>query len=300
MFAQYFGQYLLNKGLISADGLKQAIIIQKETRVKLGVMAINFGYMTASQVETVHQIQMKLDKKFGEIAVELGFLSEEIVSSLLTSQQSAHLALGQVLIDQGIMTYEGFADTLEQYKKEYSLTDDQFDSIIKGSIEALLESVLLRGGLSKYPAISDYISLFAKNLIRFIDNDVRLELSPTSEPSFDWVAEQHILAPNRYTSRFTAIGGSESSLLLFASKYAQETVDMPGEMMEACIGEFLNLHNGIYLVNLSNQNVELDLDPQVVVPGTEFSPATSVKVSLNVIGPDWSVALIIGDLSELL
>ncbi|MFD0676514.1 MULTISPECIES: hypothetical protein [unclassified Paenibacillus] len=301
MFAQYFGQYLLNQGLLSASELKQAISMQKLTRVKLGVLAINYGYMSAAQVETVHQIQMKLDKKFGEIAIELNFLSEEIVSSLLDSQQNAHLALGQVLIDQGIMTYEGFADALEQYKKEYSLTDDQFDSIIKGSIEILLDTVLLKGGLYKNPAISDYIGLFAKNLIRFIDSDIRLELSEHGDSiTLDWVTEQHILTPNRYTSRFTAIGGSESSILLFASKYAQETVDEPGEMMGACIGEFLNLHNGIYLVNLSNQNVELDLEPQIVIRGAAFLPASPVKVRVHVIGLDWSVTLIIGDLSELL
>ncbi|MCR8629805.1 hypothetical protein [Paenibacillus radicis (ex Xue et al. 2023)] len=301
MFAQYFGQYLLNQGLLSASELKQAISIQKLTRVKLGVLAINYGYMSAAQVETVHQIQMKLDKKFGEIATELSFLSEEIVSSLLDSQQNAHLALGQVLIDQGIMTYEGFADALEQYKKAYSLTDDQFDSIIKGSMETLLETVLLKGGLYKDPAISDYIGLFAKNLIRFIDSDIRLELSePGDSMALDWVTEQHILTPNRDISRFTAIGGSESSILLFASKYAQETVDEPGDMMEACIGEFLNLHNGIYLVNLSNQNVELDLEPQIVIRGAAFLPASPVKVRVQVIAPDWSVTLIIGDLSELL
>ena len=35
-------------------------------------------------------------------------------------------------------------------------------------------------------------------------------------------------------------------------------------MAEASVGEFLNLHNGIFLVNISNQGIELKMTPQEV------------------------------------
>ena len=48
-----------------------------------------------------------------------------------------------------------------------------------------------------------------------------------------------------------------------ASRYACEEITEPGEFAEACVGEFLNLQNGLFAVNQSNTvNVELNITPQ--------------------------------------
>lgn len=300
MFAQYFGQFLLNRSIVTASELDQALSAQAETRVKLGVLAINKGYMTPEQVEQVHQTQTRIDKKFGEIAVDMGHLTEEVVTELLSSQQSAHLTLGQALIDQGTMNYETFSTTLNLYKKDYSLTDDQFESIVNGSIEALVESILLKQNMILGQALTDYISLFVKNMIRFIDSHIRIEIIPTDSAAvYEWTAYQSLVSSDRSCSRITAISAAEASFLQLASIYAQEFIEAPGEMMEASVGELLNLHNGIYLVNLSNRSIELDLEPQAVVRSTAFSPDSPIKAVLRVLGPLVQFDLILTDLSEL-
>ncbi|TBL81568.1 hypothetical protein [Paenibacillus thalictri] len=300
MFALYFGQFLLNRGLISASALEQAISVQKQTRVRLGVMAINHGFLTAAQVEEIHLQQTKIDKKFGEIAVMLGYLNNELVDAILSTQQNAHLALGQALIDQGLISYEAFADALHQYKLEYSLSDEQFESIINGSIETLLEVVLFKDSSDYGQAISDYIRLFAKNIIRFVDSGIRLELgSPDDAAEFAWKAEQKLKNAALPAAGMTAIGGSEVSFLKLASLYAQEPVEQPGEMMEASVGELLNLHNGIYLVNLSVRDVELEMEPQSVTRGGGFSGELPATAAVRVIGDHWSVTLMVSDLAAL-
>ncbi|MEX1030120.1 MAG: hypothetical protein WDZ91_08780 [Paenibacillaceae bacterium] len=300
MFAQYFGQFLLNQDLITSNELEKALIAQKDTRVKLGVLAINRGFMTAEQVEAVHQAQTRMDKRFGEIAVDLGFIQEDIIDELLSAQPSAHLALGQALIDHEIMRYEAFSRALSQYKQENSLSNEQFQAIVNGDIEALLEAELLKAGISADSVLVDYMSLFAKNLIRFIDSDIRMEIGQTSDSqAYDWVALQSIQSEDYTVERITAMAGTEQAFLRFASIYAQENVDAPGEMMEAAIGEFLNLNNGIYLVNRSNQGVELNLLPQKVKRGSEFGTSSTVKSVIQVIGPDFSFDLLITDLSNL-
>ncbi|MEK3917637.1 hypothetical protein [Paenibacillus sp. FSL H7-0331] len=300
MFAQYFGQFLLNRSIVTASELDQALSAQAETRVKLGVLAINKGYMTPEQVEQVHQTQTRIDKRFGEIAVDMGHLTEEVVTELLSSQQSAHLTLGQALIDQGTMNYETFSTTLNLYKKDYSLTDDQFESIVNGSIEALVESILSKQNMILGQALTDYISLFAKNMIRFIDSHIRIEIIPTDSAAvYEWTAYQSLVSSDRSCSRITAISATEASFLQLASIYALESIEAPGEMMEASVGELLNLHNGIYLVNLSNRSIELDLEPQAVVRSTAFSPDSPIKAVLRVLGPLVQFDLILTDLSEL-
>ncbi|QGQ93996.1 hypothetical protein EHS13_03270 [Paenibacillus psychroresistens] len=300
MFAQYFGQFLFNHALVTGAELESAMIAQKETRVKLGVLAINHSHMTSDQVETVQIAQMRVDKKFGEIAVELGFLTEELVNTLLSSQKSAHLILGQTLIDQGVLSYEAFAEALNKYKQEYSLSDEQFNLIVNGNIETLLEAVLSKGGFTEQDALSDYISLFAKSLIRFVDSNIRLELISIEEKvAYDWVAQQAILSGDHSGSRITAIGGSEAAFLQLASMYAQESIEEPDEMMKASVGEFLNLHNGIYLVNRSNDGVELDMLPQTVTQQDELVANTPITAVIRIIGAYFTCDLLISDLREL-
>jgi len=296
MFAQYFGQFLLNRKIVSAFELKQAMSAQKETRVRLGVLAINHGYLTAEQVETIHQAQTRMDKRFGEMAIDLGLLTNEQLTSMLSMQQPAHLVLGQVLIDQGIMNYERFEQALQQYKVENSLSSEQFESIISGNIDGLVEMILAKGGLSGNIEVIKYITLFAKNMIRFIDNQTVLELTTAKADGYDWVIQQDLMDGHGH-SCLTAIGGTEASVLKLASIYAHEAIDEPGEMMEASIGEFLNLHNGIYLVNASNNGTELQMAPQSVVKGNEHSTINNMAAIVHFKGVDFSLDLQVSDLS---
>ena len=75
MFAQFFGGYLFNHKLCTAEDLTQAFEAKKHTRLRLGVLAINAGLMTAEQVEHVNITQQSVDKRFGDLAVELGYVT---------------------------------------------------------------------------------------------------------------------------------------------------------------------------------------------------------------------------------
>jgi CheY-specific phosphatase CheX len=48
----------------------------------------------------------------------------------------------------------------------------------------------------------------------------------------------------------------------FASRYAKMDFDAFDEYVQASLEDFLNLHNGLFSVNMSNNNsIELKLDP---------------------------------------
>ena len=57
MFTQYFGNYLIESGIISAEQFKEALQQIKDKRAKLGVLAIEAGYMTPAQVEEAVSMQ---------------------------------------------------------------------------------------------------------------------------------------------------------------------------------------------------------------------------------------------------
>lgn len=282
MFSQYFGHYLLNKTIVTTEQLQKALELQKSTHLKLGVLAINEGFMSATQVEETHQKQMQMDKRFGEIALQLGYLTEPQLSQLLAAQKESHLVLGQVLVDENILTLEQLSEALSSYKRDHSLSDEQFQAITKGDVELLLNQMLHLEASSDKPLLLDYITLFAKNIIRFVDEQLHMETLPTTNVlSGDRIVYQKIHGD---IELFTAIIAEETVFLDIASKYSQEALSSIDELAEASVSEFLNLHNGLVTVNLSNQGTELDMEPQqVVANGTiqSFQDASIVKVTIS-------------------
>ncbi|KOP81598.1 hypothetical protein ACFFHH_18685 [Cytobacillus solani] len=260
MFSQYFGHYLLNNGLITAHQLKHALDLQKTTHVKFGVIAVDEGLLTSKQVEEIHEKQKQQDKRFGEIAVDLGFLTKEQVDLMLSSQKKNHLYLAQAVVDQNYMTIEEFTNALNEYKRIHSLSNEKFEAIKSGDIDAIVESLLHTNHPEK-EGYAEYVSLFVKNIVRFIDDEVYVEASEEKNADAEWLVSQEIIGEKPLWS---ALAADEKVFLEIASVFAEEKLTEADELAQASVSEFLNLHNGIFLVNMSNKGTELEMKPQKV------------------------------------
>ena len=86
MYTQFFGNYLLEKDIITTEQLLDALQEQSKVHLKLGTLAIHEGYMTAGEVDNIIIMQTHQDKKFGELAIEEGYLTEEQVNALRGSE----------------------------------------------------------------------------------------------------------------------------------------------------------------------------------------------------------------------
>ncbi|MGN0666384.1 MAG: chemotaxis protein CheX [Huintestinicola sp.] len=270
MFTQFFGNYLLNNGLVSAQQLADALAIQKTTRLKLGVLAINAGYMTADQVDKVHAEQQRVDKRIGDIACDMGFLTHDQVEELLSSQGQAHLQLGQALVDNGYMTNAQFADALANYKKENSLTDVDFSGSDNDKIKEIIKKFYSFSDVENNADFTEYVTLLFKNIIRFIGDDftpAAPSVSASVEPQSASV--QDLEGALRFRSAFY---GDAPAYSAFASRYAGEDVSGDEDMCDAANGEFLNLHNGLFSVNMSNESSrEVTLLPQFSIKNEAIS-----------------------------
>lgn len=262
MFSQYYGNYLLNKGYITQDQLIEALEIQKSVHVKLGILAVNAGYMTASQVDFVHEKQKRADKKFGELAVELGYISEEELSRLLSSQKQNHLFLGQALTDKNYLTLEQLQASLEDYKKDYGLSERQFNMVRQDDIDEMVKVFFHFGEALWSKVYVDYASLMLKNIIRFIDNNPMAEINRISgEYEADWFVYQEIKGR---INMLTGIACNNRTFIELAGRFAGMKITQADELARDSVGEFLNLHNGIFLVNMSNNGLALEMKPQLV------------------------------------
>lgn len=270
MFAQFFGGYLLNKNLVTAEDLAQAIEDKANTRARLGVLAINAGLMTAEQVEHINVAQQSVDKRFGTLAVEFGYLTEADVDRLLSEQPKDYLVLGQTLVNNGALTNAQFEDAINNYKAENKLSDEDISS---SKNEKLLELVnkFYHFNTAEYARIyAAYVTLLYKNIIRFIGDDFTPYESSVAK-SFDVVNIVSQKINGKYKARICIACGHDEYIHI-AERFSKESLNEISEYTDAAVGEFLNVTNGLFSVSESNEyGNELTLEPQ------EFIKSGNVK-----------------------
>lgn len=260
MFSAFFGHYLLNEGVVTARQLSSILERQDQVRLRLGVMAINDGFMTAAQVEQVHQLQEKRDRRFGEIAINEGLLQEVQLIHLLKQQKSEHLILAQALIDDGLLTLKAFEDYLESYKNSYEMTKEQYQALEEGNVSLVVKAFLAFESEDRDLYV-DYVSLFLKNMIRFVDGHVSVDrIRKVEQVTMTHVLRQRLLTDD--CKYLTAFSGDEALLIQLAGAYVEEPLTEMDEYTTDALGEFLNLHNGLFLVNQSDAGNEMDMTVQ--------------------------------------
>ncbi|MFZ5655916.1 MAG: chemotaxis protein CheX [Pseudomonadota bacterium] len=103
MAAKFFGQFLLEKGVISSAHLLRALDVQRASNPALGEIAVEFGMLTASQALTINERQRREDKRFGDIAQAMGLLTGEEVAQLLDAQKARRKLFGEILVEEGFL-----------------------------------------------------------------------------------------------------------------------------------------------------------------------------------------------------
>ena len=260
MYAQFFGNYLLSQGIVTKEQLIHAMQQKSSARIKIGTLAMHAGYMTASEVNRIIILQTHHDKHFGELAVSEGYLTEEQVADLLRAQSPDFLLLAQSLVDNGVISVEQLQNIMIDYQSENELEDFNYSVETQDTIEHLLENFFVLAERSLSEREIKFIQLLMYNLIRFIGDDYTL-VSPSlcKEYPTNYCVSQKI---NGLFSMKTYIDMPEDVAIQFASRYVQDTFTEFDDYVRSSLEDFLNLHNGIFCVNMSNdESTELTLEP---------------------------------------
>lgn len=260
MFGVYFGKYLVDKGILTAQQYQSILTDSKNARVKLGLLAVESGIMTKEQADEVNRLQQIQDKRFGDIAIEKGYLTDSQVSTLLAKQGDEYLLFVQALVEDGILTLEEIQRELNAYKKSERFSALDIDAIKSGDVDKIVQVFMKDKAI--IPIVRDYIALIARNMVRFIDPHFRMEnVEKINEYTMPYFASQEL---NGEYDVFTGFVGEGEGLKYIAEAFAKEefeNVDM--DVLDA-VCEFLNCNNGLYASKLSYEDIDLDMQPPVM------------------------------------
>ena len=252
MFSQFFGNYLFSNGHVTKEQLLPALERQSKTSIQVSTLALYSGYMSAQEIQHVIQLQQEEGKKFSEIAINYGYMNQHQVMDLLNTKVPDFLILGQILIKDGVFTYEEFENILTDYRSHAEFLDFELDEENRNDFHRLIEDFSIVSEVAIPNFGKTYLELLFNNLVRHIGDDFStLPPSLCTEIATEHCISQKIDGPYIVNTYFNM---DETTALAFAERYSDETYTEVDEYVIASIEDLLNLQNGLFIVNASNDS----------------------------------------------
>jgi len=276
MGIKFFGQYLIEQGVVDSDQLRAALQLMDDENRSLGELAEAGGILTAEEAAKVNAQQRYCDIPFGELAVEMGLLSEEQVEYLIGFQEQTRLRIGQALVRLGFLPNERLLQLLVRFENEQALFR--------------IGPVALPDGLEKNILAATVLDLFPKMLVRVARIGVRIAKGQAATEVPDYPVRIGVAVTGDVGLLICLLGDEEFSVQLAAA-----TADLDESRLEATrqnpalladgVGEFLNVLAGNAMGILERKKISTELQPPHCDPeldsGYLFDLAVSVgKASL--------------------
>ena len=255
MFVQYFGNYLVENKLISQSEYELIIKKQANSHVKLGFIAVAERLLTKRQAEELNELQKTRDQRFGDLAIEKGYLLEEEVNYLLNMQGNPYMKFIQTLTEESILSMDAIEEALKNFSIDSNFSSSDLDDLLSNDIDRIIPVFVD----VDVPIQGECISLFIRNIIRFIDNNIMLKKAyTTKEYSFGNLAYQKVVGDYNI---FVGLASKDDELLTIANPFARENFNEMNEDSFDSVCEFINCINGLYASKLSLEEINVDMTP---------------------------------------
>ncbi|SNB45576.1 chemotaxis protein CheX [Geobacter sp. DSM 9736] len=281
MAVKFFGQFLVEKRIVSRESLLEAIRLQESVNLSFGDLAIAMGYMSQQDVVRVNQAQRSQDERFGDLAVKLGVLTEDRLQQVLVQQKSTHLYIGEALVRVGALSEADLPRHLEDFKEDQA--------------PYMTERVKIPSG-TPHPEMCEIIADLTYKMLTRV---ARLTFRP----------EQCLLSPNPAPNDIGAVitfsGDIQARYLFTISRFAQKKLaaamlnqadvgEEPQEILDDTVMEFINVVCGNIAARAAQFGKRMEINPPEIVAAPEM-----VKIEPGETGLSFPVCYTDGEHSEL-
>ncbi|HOX42579.1 MAG TPA: chemotaxis protein CheX [Myxococcota bacterium] len=288
MGIQFFGEFLLDRWVITRGQLLEALELQEYRNLKFGVLAVQKGFLRADQVEAINDFQRGTDRRFGDLALEKGWMNPEQVREIITLQKNNYLYLGEALLELGHLTEDVLERELAIFKEEQSRYN--------------LEAVPVPPGVPVAGLIAACVDLTRKLMLR-----VAGMLAKTGEPALvapgapdvSRELEFHltIAVPlgARPAVRYVLSVSSDVAVTIATRILKEDATRESEEVVEDAVREFCNIVCGNAVAKMSQQGMEVELGPPESLEGIPELGAgmSAVSYPLKVSGGEADLRFVI-------
>ena len=283
MAVRFFGQFLVEQGIVTSEALLSAINLQDRNNLKFGEMAVAMGLITPADIQRAHNAQMSRDMRLGDLLVEMGLLSLDQMNEIVTRQNNTHLYIGEALVQVGALSRDGLQKQLDAFKADQA-------GYVSNGIELPVTS-----------ADSSIWEMTADLTHKMITRVLGLHFRPGTCTVATAISSNFMLAAIDLSGDVEArylISVSEGLQKSIARAILDETsVDHePAEVLEDTVMEFVNVVCGNVAAKASQMGVIIDINPPVSIR----PPANGLPIPDGHTALSFPIHIVGGDIMEMI
>jgi len=252
MAVKFFGQFLIERGIVSREALLKAIELQEQKNLKFGETALAMGYVTQDDITRAHHLQLTRDIKLGDLLVEVGILTLTQLNEIIIRQKNNHLYIGEALVVVGALTNEQLKRHLDDFKADQA--------------PYISDRVELPGGISNPEVWEMAADITYKMITRVLGLPFKAgkcQVISTVDNNFDMAA-------------MDLYGDVDARYIISVSQELQKSVakamlgeasveNEPPEVLEDTVMEFVNVVCGNIAAKASQSGMIVDITPPVAI-----------------------------------
>ena len=268
MNSLYFAQYLVNEGALSSQEVKELLCQSEKTEPGLAVIALAEGAVSASKLAEL----MPFEKdSFSKLAVAEGLLFASQVEKLQGVRSTDGLKPAQALLDSGKMDFV-------ELGRQMATCGSSEGSPIKDAVRRFAEDNEELAAEVEYYA--DFTELFMRSLMRFMDTTAVVDScdSDCEELFASHTVSQRLSGAVSFVS---GIYANDKVFVEMAKRYSREPIEEADEMAEDSVAEFLNVVNGLFVVDLGKRDFDLDLETPRVGKNTHPMGSHQLRMCID-------------------
>ncbi len=246
MSIKFFGQYLLEKKLITPEQLIEALKVQDDKNLRFGDYARAKGFLSDSDVLKLHEEQRRTDGKIGELAVKLGMLTEKQVDEVLIMQENDHIYLGEALRQSGFISHEILHRELETFR------DDQRD-YIAGVIS-------VPGGMKEPETVKASVDLTRKMFkrIAFVEAKAGFGEPFSGEPEENYATVSINISGGIVLDYVLSVPRS-AAVAVASGLIEEDASEEPDDILVDSVKEFCNITCGSVMARMAKKGKTLNI-----------------------------------------
>ncbi len=268
MGIKFFGQFLIEKKLITKEELQKAVVLTRKTNLLFGETARAMGLISHDDVERVHAAQRKVDLNFGDLCVQMGLLTEKQMKQVAEVQKKNRLHLGDALVKLEYIKAEDLPKLLEEYEAD--------------------QAPYYEPKVPPRPTVpnEDLWELYADRAYNMFTRVIRLAFKPDQRSVVDGIDSNDTVVAMRM------IGDAPCCFVLSVSADIRDAIartmmreedisSEPKEVLVDAVREFVNIICGTIASKVAQMGKKIDYKSAVVLDVQDrFCPSSGSKALL--------------------
>lgn len=256
MGVRFFGQYLLEKNIVTARQLIEAAEYQESKNLKFGEYAVHKGFIKEADVKKIYEEQKRSDMFFGEVAVKVGLLTAAKVKEILVMQKNDRVFIGEVLVEKEFIA----RDVLERELALFGEDQRKYPP----------EEIVVPAG-AKYPElIREAVDVSRRMLMRIarISTKAMPPVMGDMEPDAEY-AGASVRLTGSFNAGYVVLSSYPVAKEITKGLVGKLSPSEPDEVLKDAVKEFCNICCGNIAAGMAQKGKTLEFSPP-----EELTPAS--------------------------